>query len=205
MPRSSPFTIALSSPEEAELRRRAGKYTLPYFQVQRAKMILYAAEGTDASLLTSIATRRSKGSSAEPNNSPPLRGFVPAPIQPFSVCSWRRECGSTKPFIWTGRMLTSIPESFTSGGRSLENHATCRFIPPPYTLWKNTLRSGTASFLHHQLRRSLSPSAVAGSPSGSRDTPSPSYPNKSASAYRPRVMVAVPGCMTCVIDLPPVP
>ena len=45
MPRSSPFTITLSSAEEAELRRRAGKYTLPYFQVQRAKMILYAAEG----------------------------------------------------------------------------------------------------------------------------------------------------------------
>jgi hypothetical protein len=35
----------LSSAEEAELRRRAAKYTLPYFQVQRAKMILYAAEG----------------------------------------------------------------------------------------------------------------------------------------------------------------
>ncbi len=27
------------------MRRRAGKYTLPHFQVQRAKMILYAAEG----------------------------------------------------------------------------------------------------------------------------------------------------------------
>ena len=37
---------------------------------------------------------------------PSLRGSVPVPIQPFSVCSWRRECGSTKPFIWTGRMLT---------------------------------------------------------------------------------------------------
>jgi hypothetical protein len=45
MPRSSPFTIQLSSGEEAELRRRAGMYTLPYFQVQRAKMILLAAEG----------------------------------------------------------------------------------------------------------------------------------------------------------------
>lgn len=45
MPRSSPFTIQLSSAEEAELRRRAGKYTLPYFQVQRAKMILLAADG----------------------------------------------------------------------------------------------------------------------------------------------------------------
>ena len=45
MPRSIPFTIQLSFAEEAELRRRAGKYTLPYFQVQRAKMILLAAEG----------------------------------------------------------------------------------------------------------------------------------------------------------------
>jgi hypothetical protein len=45
MPRSSPFVIRLSRAEELELQRRAGKYTLPYFQVQRAKMILLAAEG----------------------------------------------------------------------------------------------------------------------------------------------------------------
>jgi Winged helix-turn helix len=45
MPRSSPFVIRLSSAEGSELQRRADKYTLPYFQVQRAKMILLAAEG----------------------------------------------------------------------------------------------------------------------------------------------------------------
>ena len=45
MPRSSTWRIKLSSSEEEELRRRAAKYTLPYFQVQRAKMILYAADG----------------------------------------------------------------------------------------------------------------------------------------------------------------
>jgi hypothetical protein len=45
MPRTSPYVIRLSSAEAAELQRRAGKYTLPYFQVQRAKMILLAAEG----------------------------------------------------------------------------------------------------------------------------------------------------------------
>ena len=45
MPRSSPFVIRLTSAEQSELQRRAGKYTLPYFQVQRAKMILLAAEG----------------------------------------------------------------------------------------------------------------------------------------------------------------
>lgn len=45
MPRSSPYTIVLSPREEYELRRRAAKYTLPYFEVVRAKMILLAAEG----------------------------------------------------------------------------------------------------------------------------------------------------------------
>jgi hypothetical protein len=41
----SPFLIRLSSSEAAELNRRAAKYTLPYFQVQRARIILMAAEG----------------------------------------------------------------------------------------------------------------------------------------------------------------
>jgi hypothetical protein len=45
MPRTSPYVIRLSSAEQIELQRRASKYTLPYFQVQRARMILLAAEG----------------------------------------------------------------------------------------------------------------------------------------------------------------
>jgi len=45
MPRTSPFAIRLSPAESVELRRRAAKYTSPYFQVQRARMILLAAEG----------------------------------------------------------------------------------------------------------------------------------------------------------------
>lgn len=45
MPRSSPFRIDLSRQEERELRRRAAKYTLPYFEVLRARMILLAAQG----------------------------------------------------------------------------------------------------------------------------------------------------------------
>ena len=47
MPRTSPFRITLSVDEEQELTTRARRYTLPYFQVQRAKMILLAAEGFD--------------------------------------------------------------------------------------------------------------------------------------------------------------
>ena len=59
MPRSSPFPIRLSAAESAELRRRAAKYTLPYFQVQRAKMILMAAEGLENSEIAArLNTRR---------------------------------------------------------------------------------------------------------------------------------------------------
>ena len=45
MPRHSPFTIRLSRKEREVLGNRARKYTLPYFEVLRAKMILLAAEG----------------------------------------------------------------------------------------------------------------------------------------------------------------
>jgi hypothetical protein len=47
MPRKSPFEISLSPEEHQELSARARKYTLAYFQVQRAKMILLAAEGLE--------------------------------------------------------------------------------------------------------------------------------------------------------------
>ena len=45
MSRTSPFGIELSAAEISELNRRANKYTLPYFEVVRAKMILMAASG----------------------------------------------------------------------------------------------------------------------------------------------------------------
>ena len=45
MPRQSPFTIRLSRQEREILESRAHKYTLPYFEVLRAQMILFAAEG----------------------------------------------------------------------------------------------------------------------------------------------------------------
>ena len=47
MPRKSPFNIDLSADEATELNRRVSKYTLPYFEVVRAKMILMAAAGID--------------------------------------------------------------------------------------------------------------------------------------------------------------
>ena len=47
MPSKSPFRIELSQDERAELSRRAARYTLPYFEVVRAKMILMAASAMD--------------------------------------------------------------------------------------------------------------------------------------------------------------
>ena len=45
MPRTSPYSIVLTPEEAQELQRRVAKYTLPYYQVVRAKMILLAAQG----------------------------------------------------------------------------------------------------------------------------------------------------------------
>lgn len=45
MPRSSPFRIQLTREERRELETRARKYTSPYRDVIRAKLVLLAAEG----------------------------------------------------------------------------------------------------------------------------------------------------------------
>lgn len=45
MPRESQYAITLSRDERAILESRARKYTLPYFQVLRARIVLAAAEG----------------------------------------------------------------------------------------------------------------------------------------------------------------
>lgn len=59
MPRKSPFQIVLSAGEEQELRHRAARYTLPYFQVVRARMILLAAQGFDNDQIAArLDTRR---------------------------------------------------------------------------------------------------------------------------------------------------
>lgn len=45
MPRHSPFRIALTREERRALEARARKYTSPYRDVIRAKLVLLAAEG----------------------------------------------------------------------------------------------------------------------------------------------------------------
>lgn len=47
MPRRSPYTILLSEMERQMLTTVAVTYTAPYFEVVRAKIILYAADGLE--------------------------------------------------------------------------------------------------------------------------------------------------------------
>lgn len=59
VPRKSPFRILLSREEMAELTRRANKYTLPYFKVLRAKMLLLAHRGlSNDQIAECLSTRR---------------------------------------------------------------------------------------------------------------------------------------------------
>lgn len=54
MPRKSPYTITLTREEREILTQRSRRYTLPYRDVVRAKIVLLAAEGLDN---TQIAER----------------------------------------------------------------------------------------------------------------------------------------------------
>ncbi len=59
MPRKSPFVIALRAHERAELEARARRYTLPYRDVIRAKIVLMAAAGLDNDQIAArLDTRR---------------------------------------------------------------------------------------------------------------------------------------------------
>ena len=59
MPRNSPFSIVLTQDEERELRHRAAKYTLPYFQVFRARIVLLAAQNLPNDFIAArLDTRR---------------------------------------------------------------------------------------------------------------------------------------------------
>ena len=47
MPRKSPYNLTLSPEQRVELEARARRYTLPYRDVVRAKIVLMAAAGFD--------------------------------------------------------------------------------------------------------------------------------------------------------------
>lgn len=59
MPRRSPYTLSLSAEQRHELEARARKYTLPYREVVRAKIVILAAEGlANDEIASRLDTRR---------------------------------------------------------------------------------------------------------------------------------------------------
>jgi transposase len=59
MPRKSPYVVELTVEQRRELQERARRYTLPYRDVVRAKIVLMAAEGLDNDeIATRLDTRR---------------------------------------------------------------------------------------------------------------------------------------------------
>ena len=53
MPRSSPFRIRLTREEHEQLQSRARRYTSPYCEIIRAKIVLLAAEGLSNEVIAS--------------------------------------------------------------------------------------------------------------------------------------------------------
>ncbi len=47
MPRKSPYTLTLTAEQRSALEDRSRRYTLPYRDVVRAKIVLMAAQGLD--------------------------------------------------------------------------------------------------------------------------------------------------------------
>jgi transposase len=59
MPRKSPYVIELSEQEREVLEVQARRYTLPYRDVVRAKIVLMAAEGLhNHEIASRLSTRR---------------------------------------------------------------------------------------------------------------------------------------------------
>ena len=59
MPRKSPYALDLTAAQRRELEARARRYTLPYRDVIRAKMVLMAADGLDNDQIAArLDTRR---------------------------------------------------------------------------------------------------------------------------------------------------
>ncbi len=53
MPRQSPYVVELTDTERQELESRARKYTSPYRDVIRAKVVLLAAQGLSNDIIAS--------------------------------------------------------------------------------------------------------------------------------------------------------
>jgi len=83
VPRKSPYVIKLTDHERRELESRARRYTLPYREVMRAKIVLLAAKGLDNhEIAERLHNRREPPPSGTPHNHAKVCGH--------GTCSLRR-------------------------------------------------------------------------------------------------------------------
>jgi transposase-like protein len=96
MPRSSPFVIELTPPEREDLERTSRRYSAPYRDVVRARIVLLASEGREN---TEIARR------------------LDTPIQ--IVSKWRKRFFEERLVGLAERPRTGRPPAFppSAGGR----------------------------------------------------------------------------------------
>jgi hypothetical protein len=71
MPRTSPNTILLSDSERTQLEATARRYTAPYFEVIRAKLILLAADGLENEVIAQRLDLPGRSSASGENGSTP--------------------------------------------------------------------------------------------------------------------------------------
>ena len=95
MPRSSPFHIVLTRDQQNELETRIRKYTSPYCDVIRAKIVLLAAQGLPNDVIAArldtprqiVSKWRKRFALARlPGLEEQLRGGRPALFPPTSSC-----------------------------------------------------------------------------------------------------------------------
>ena len=106
MPRRSPYQIVLSPAEERELECISRRYTAPYYEVIRAKVVLLAAEGFD-------------------NKTIGLKLSIPRQV----VSRWRKRFFDLRPPRIAGSCPTRTTVRFsplTSSSRSRRSPASCR-------------------------------------------------------------------------------
>src|SRR6202158_3667020 len=115
MTRTSPYSITLAEAERAELEARARRYTSPYSDVVRARIVLYAADGlandeiaarldTPTAGGVQVAQTLPRRASGRPDRSASGR-TAPAvfPLASWSLSRrWPANCRRRRPRRWAG-------------------------------------------------------------------------------------------------------
>jgi len=118
MPRKSPYEIVLSQSEAKELAARSQKYTLPYFQVQRVKIVLLAAEGlANNKIAKRLDTRRevrNRGISAQISDKTVWRWLHEGAIRPWQHRTWIFP--RDPQFVKAGRVLDLYERRWNGAG-----------------------------------------------------------------------------------------